>query len=945
MAGAVSCGQLAPYAEVTQTSGVTAVLGREHELALADTFLRSEPARSRCLLFEGAAGIGKTTLWLAGVQRARELAFRVLEARPAASERELSFAGLCDLFEGTHDAIGALPGPQRRALRIALLLDEADGEAPEPRAVGAAVLGLLRGLASEEKLLIAVDDAHWLDPPSTAAVQFALRRLEEEPVLVLASTRPDATGLAVEPTMNVEVGALDHDQLDRLIRMRLGVRFLRPTLLQLEEASGGNPFYALEIAANLARSGGHPEIGEPLPIPAALLEVVRERLATLTPAALEAALAAAAVAQPTLSLVRRASRNGEAGVSDAVTAGVLDRNGEALRFTHPLLASTLYEELSQDARRELHTRLAGVVEEPEERARQLAEAATGPDEQVASALEAAAAGVARRGAPEAATRLARQAVDLTPTELPRALHRRRLVWARSCLAAGDPARAELLLDEQLGRAEPGRQRAEVELELGRARLATHGVRSARTCFERALCELEGTEELELRTIAMLELADAHLEERITASDASEKALALAEQLDDPELLARALGIHGWKLTAGEAPSADYWERALRIEKAAGELRWRGPTHAYAWETFLRGDSEAGVSHLRRVTDAMRRRGDPKLPMLLLDMSDVARAAGAWEAAAGYADEAYEIVVQTGRDALEPRCVAYRARFALLHGDLDLARELTDEALALVSRLASSDTPLPPFDGRVVENLANSLFGRIAALSEDHEEAHRWFAADIENTRQLGLRDGLAEALANDIASLVAVGAFEEAAAELRELDELAEMLGPPIDALAARAHGLVAAREDLAAALAHLKHAQELFEALPAPWPFEVGKTLLALGPVLRRLKRRREARQTLEEARTLFERLGAVPWVERADAELRRISGRSAVPGSLTPAEERVAALVSEGKTNREVASALFLSDRTVEGHLSRVYRKLDVRSRAELTAKLASRSKTSET
>jgi DNA-binding CsgD family transcriptional regulator len=921
---------------------VTAVLGRERELALVDAFLRFEAEGSRVLLFEGEAGAGKTTLLLAGAQRAGELGFRVLEARPAASERELSFAALGDLLGNAYDEIDELPAPQRRALRIALLLDATDGDAPDQRAVGAAVLGLIRRLAVD-KLLLALDDVQWLDPPSAAALQFALRRLRHEPVCVLGTSRPDAVNLDVEATERVEVGALSYDALDRLIRMRLGVRFLRPTLLQLEAASGGNPFYALEIAASLARSGGYPDAGEPLPIPSQLRQVVHERLALLTPAAREASRAAAALAQPTQSLVKRASRNAEAGISDAVAAGILDRHGEVLRFAHPLLASTLYEDLPSGERRALHARLADLVDDPEERARHLAEAASGPDETVASALEAAAASVAQRGAPEAAARLAKQAVELTPGGRSEPLHRRRLAWARLCLGAGDPARAVMLLEDQLESSEPGRQRAEVQLELGRARFATHGIPAARACYERSLDELEETDDLELRTIAQLELASAHLAERLTASDASEKAIALAEKLGDPALLARALGIHGWKLTAGEPPTAEYWQQAMQIENDAGELRYRGPTHAYAWETFLRGDAAAGATLLNRVTDAMRRRGDPELPLLLLDMSDAARAAGAWDAASGYANEAYELVTQTGREAIEPLCVAYRGRFALLRGDLELARSLTNEALALVADHARSDAGPAAFDDRVVHALASSLLGRIAALSGDHEEAHRWFQADVGIARELGLRDGLAEALHSDIASLVALGATEQAVRELRELDELAATLGTPIDALAARAHGLVATSSDPVAALEHFERAADLFEALPAPWPFEEAKTLLMLGVALRRLKRRREARQTLVRARALFEALGAALWVKDADAELRRISGRASTPGSLTPAEERVATLVAEGRSNREVASTLFLSDRTVEGHLSRIYRKLGVRSRAELTAMLANQDRAS--
>jgi DNA-binding CsgD family transcriptional regulator len=915
------------------------VFGRERELALTDTFLSSARDGPRVLLFEGEAGIGKTSLWQVGVHHARELGLRVLEARPAASERGLSFAALGDLLAGTHDEIRTLPGLQCRALRIALLLEEAEGEAPELRAVGAALGGLLRRLADDDTILIAVDDVQWLDTSSAAALQFALRRLEDEPVRVLATSRSDGGLLDVESTERIEVGPLRRDELDQLVRTRLGARFLRPTLRQLEQASRGNPFYALEVAASLLRAGSRHEPGEPLPIPARLLELVGERLATLTPAAREAAVAAAALAQPTVSLLRRATGDrAAAGVSEAVAAGILERDGEALRFTHPLLASTLYGECGEDERRDLHRRLAELVADPEEQARHLAEVASGPDEQVASALEAAATSVGKRGAPDAAARLAKHAVELTPIDLSADVHRRRLEWAKHCLAAGDPAFAENLLERQLEQVGTGRERAEVELELGTARLAIHGISAARACYERALRELEGTDELELGTRVLLELADANLGERITASDVSERAIAFAEELGKPELLARALGIHGWKLTAGEPPPAEYWRRAMEVEHDAGELRYRGPTHAFAWQTFMRGDVEAGASHLRRVADSMRRRGDPKLPMLLLDMSDAARASGAWDVAARYADEAYDLVVQTGREALEPDCVMYKARFALLHGNLELAQTQTDEALTLLKRLASSEAALAGFDGRVVESLGKSLLGRIAAMSGRHADAHHSLAADIETLRQLGLRDALAESLAEDIASLVALGELEEASRALHELSELAKMLGTPIDALAARAQGLVAAAAgDSAGAFGHLERALRLLEALPAPWPLEMAKTLLALGGVRRRARQKLAARETLERALEIFERLGARLWVEKTRAELRQLGGRPSRPDALTATEQSVANLVAKGRSNAEVANELFMSPKTVEWNLSKIYKKLHVRSRAELAAKLA--------
>ena len=309
---------------------------------------------------------------------------------------------------------------------------------------------------------------------------------------------------------------------------------------------------------------------------------MRDRLARLSPGAREAALTTAALAQPTMRAVEQAV-GGLTAVAEAIAAGILDGGGEMLRFTHPLLASTLYEDSPPAERRDLHARLAGIVEDLEERARHLAEATDGPDEDVASALEAAGANVVARGAPDAAARLAKQAVLSTPPDRQAEGHRRRLAWARYSFAAGDPPHAEELLEQQLELTQSRPQHAEVEFELGRILLATRGKSAALASYERALDGLDGTNEAELRTIVLIELAELHLDEPRMASSASEEAVALAEKIGKPDLLARALGIHGALLTQlGRPPPDEYWRRALEIEEAAGDLRYGGPSNAYSF---------------------------------------------------------------------------------------------------------------------------------------------------------------------------------------------------------------------------------------------------------------------------------------------------------------------------------------------------------------------------
>ena len=917
------------------------MFGRERELAFAGTFLESATERLTVLLFEGEAGIGKTTLWRAGIERARELGFRVLEARPAAPEGELSFATLTDLLSDTHDEIGRLPAPQRRALRTALLLEEAKGEPADQRAVGAALLGLLRVLTGDGPLLIALDDLQWRDSPSADAMEFALRRLDEEPVRVLATLRTGATAFSLETAERVEVGPLGLAELDQLVRARLEARFLRPTLRRLEEASGGNPFYALEIAASLLRSGRRLGPGEPLPIPARLREVIRDRIALLTPAASEAALATAALAQPTVATVQQVIGGSFGAVSEAMAAGVLAADGGTLRFTHPLFASTLYDDIPAEEKRDLHRRLAEVVADPEERACHLAEAADGPDEKVAAALEAAATRVVARGTPDAAASLAKQAVELTPPDHRAEAHRRVLDWARYSAAAGDPAHAEVLLERQLELVDVGCQRAETEFELGKARLATRGTAAALACYERALKELEGTDEIELRTMVLIELADMHGEQRMD-SDASEQAVALAEKLGKPDLLARALGMHGIELwLLGQPPPDEYWRRGLEIEEAAGEMRYGGPAHAYSYVAFMRGDFQTASELAGRVAHSMRDRGDPMLPNVLMNLSDAARSSGDWAAAARYVEEAHDLVVQTGRESLEPLCLLWKALDALPRGDLDRARRHAEEAMALLNRIALSNQ-----ERAEIEWLANWMFGQIAAVSERHADAHDCFMAAIEvaegaEHRVRDRKPGTAAAvlLAADIGCLVALGALEEASRELEELVGMTDALAlPRLYGFTARAQGLVAAAEgDSAAAVRHLERARESFEALPAPWPFEHAITLLMLGGVQRRARQRLAARRTLERALEIFEHLGARLWAEKTRAELRQISGRPSRPGALTPTEQNVADLVAAGHSNVEVAHELFMSPKTVEWNLSKIYKKLRVRSRTELAAKLA--------
>ena len=270
------------------------VVGRDRELERLRAVLDAPSAWPAALLLEGIAGAGKTALWSAGVELARDR--RVLRARPTGAEAQLAFSALGDLLEGLPgEVLAALPGLQRRALEAALLVGDEDEPGADMRAVGVAVLGVLRRLAAERPVLLAIDDEQWLDGPSAAALTFALRRLRDEPVLALMTRRTAAedgpgSGLATAfgagRVTRIAVGPVELEPLRLLIEARLGVSWTRPVLVRILATSGGNPLYALELARALAR-------GDPA-VPATLRGLLSERLARLPPGAADLLALAAA---------------------------------------------------------------------------------------------------------------------------------------------------------------------------------------------------------------------------------------------------------------------------------------------------------------------------------------------------------------------------------------------------------------------------------------------------------------------------------------------------------------------------------------------------------------------------------------------------------------------------------------------------------------------------
>ena len=420
------------------------VVGRRTELEAVERFLGEVRHGPRALAITGPAGVGKTTVWRAGVDHAAALGWRVLVGRPTGAEASLSFAALGDLLGSVEDRVlDELPAPQRRAIDVALLR-EAAGEPVDPRAVSTATHSVLRTIAAEQPTLVAVDDAQWLDDATADALRFALRRLDGERISVLTSVRAEGTRpasfetvLAPDALDDLSLAPLSAAAVHDVIQACLGWSPTRPTLVRIVQTSAGNAYYAIEIARELAQR----DPGRELPVPPSLQSLVRARIARLPAGTRHALLYAAALAVPTTAVV---PEDALLAAEDAELVSV-DAAGR-IRFAHPLVASAIYESVSHVRRRSAHRELAKRVDEKEERARHLALATAAPDEDVASALDDAAADAAARGASAAAAELARLALALTVERDGETQVRRSLALGHHLIGAGDTAGARAVLE-------------------------------------------------------------------------------------------------------------------------------------------------------------------------------------------------------------------------------------------------------------------------------------------------------------------------------------------------------------------------------------------------------------------------------------------------------------------------------------------------------------------
>jgi DNA-binding CsgD family transcriptional regulator len=916
------------------------LIGRDEELGLVLVALEDPPA---AVILEGEAGIGKTSVWRAALAELAAGDIRVLSTRPAEAESQLSYAGLADILDPVLDeALATLPSPQRCALEVALQRAEPEGAPPDQAAIAFAVLGALRAASETAPVVVAVDDMQWLDPPSLSALAFVAGRLRHEAVgFLLALRRKPSEPLPLEferrlgeeRVRRIRLRPLSLGALNHLLQTRLAVVWSRPTVERVHETAGGNPFFALELARALHQRGAQVPAGELLPVPGELRELLRARLAALPRDAEEPLLFAAAVPHPSVRLVAEAvGEEPLRSLKYAVEAEVIELDGDRIRFTHPLFASAVYSETERDRRREVHRRLAAIVADPEERARHLALSTEGTDADVASALDDAARIARARGAPQAAAALSELALRLTPELEAAAADRRRLDAGGAHFEAGNTARARELFAQAVETAHAGSVRAEALSRLARVHHYGADQRAAIELFRQCLADPQADAHVRadaadgLATSLFLlreDLADALVQARYAAR--------IAEEEGSRAWLAVVLGSQGMiEAFLGCAEAVSTLQRAVGLEEYARDFPLvRQPSFQLAVTRVWSDDLDAARADLAEVRQRALAQGDESsLPFTLTFLSLAEYLSGRWHEAMRAAEEGADVALAADQEI--GRAFALSAR-ALVGSSLGLeaaARSDAEEALALAERGAMFAT-------------ATSLWalGLLELSLDDPAEAHRRLGPLVARVEDAAIGEpGSIRFVTDDVEALVALGDRDAAAAQLEQFEKRAQRLGRR-SALAAchRCRGLLhlaaGASDD---ALEELGRALEEFTRLPLS--FERARTLLALGSAQRHARRRREARGTLEEALRLFDELGASLWAERARAELGRISGRAPSRGELTPTELRVAELVAEGRTNKEVAAALYVAPRTVEGTLSRVYTKLGVRSRTELARRLAS-------
>lgn len=892
-------------------------VGRSTELSTIGRLLSGEPG-FRALLLEGEAGIGKTTLWRAGVVQAARGGALVLAAQPTTLESRVPYAALGDLVrDAPEGAVAGLSGRVGDALRSAALL-AADDLVPSDRVVARGLADLLRSIAATTRLVVAIDDVQWLDEQSRVALAYALRRLTAGNARVLLARRQPTQGSTeLEDALpgpdldRLQIGPLSLSALRDLLLERLGAPLTRPLLVRILRASGGNPYYALEIARELDRSSTASPSDVTLPLDVTRLTV--NRILRLPPETRSALLR--------LALSSRERGNGRsAALAPAIDHGVaqIEPDG-SIGFTHPLVAAAVVESAGAGERREAHLALAARAGDALDRARHDALAADGPDPMAATAAAAACATAIQRANMTAALELAELALRLTPESDPVLRLERAFLYADRLDLAGSTPEACAVLDRAIDAAPPGSARSRALARLGYNSWRGGDLETGLAACRRALEETDDLDVLAEIHESLTWLNAADLDQARTSAT---RLVAIREQQGDPVPLARARLLEAYyAVVTGQPPQRETIEAEIAELASRNVLDYNPVPEMWTKFTDRLDDSRAIIA--ARLERARELHEEQFVLACLANLAELDTWRGdlahAWALVGEASALADEITGSTYLGTLS--CAA--ANLAAIAGRLDDGDRFAAEARRSVTE-------------PIVDALSRAAGGAVAFAAGRLREADEAFTAATAILDGIGMREPARYRFHGDhVEVLVGLGELERASSLVERLERrLAVFERPWLAVVACRGRALVAAAAGDVERAVEAATAARL-AAVALPMPLEQARTDLLLGRLLRRQKRRGAAREALEAALAVFEALPAPIWAVSARDELSRL-GLSRTGADLTEAEQAVAAAAARGLKNREIADQLFMSPKTVEAHLARAYRKLGIRTRAELGARL---------
>jgi DNA-binding CsgD family transcriptional regulator len=906
--------------------------GRGGEIAVLDALVAdAREHKSGSVLVRGAGGVGKTALLR--YVKGQAVGLTMLWATGVQPESEIPFATLNQLLRPVSGLTDALPEAQSDALNAALGF--ADARNLDRLLVASAVLSLLGEAGAASGVLCVVDDLHWADRASVDALMFTARRLSAEGVAMVFADRAQ-TGREVPPEIAVlEVENLTAGASRELLRACVPLEPSEVVVTQLFEVTDGHPLALCELADALGPDvlTGLAPLPDPLPVTAGIEQAFLEQAQRLPSAVQLVLLVAALDSTGRVGVLDNAAERlgvGPEAVTDAEESGLLDLVSGTIAFRHPLVRSAVVAAASAAQRRLVHSALSGVLTDPADEERRVwhaAECVVGADDAVADRLEQAADRAGLRTAHSAAAKALTRSAELTVDQ--RVAASRYLRAARECWLAGQAATAERALDaataataDPLLLAEVVEVKARLELYQGDASEAY------RLLVEAAPVMATHRPLTALRMI--FRAAEAALWTGNLAGVV--RCGALADEVDpgddrDAQLL-RDIDIGLASLFTGgdHAPRESLHSLVTEAAGRRSDPEWL----ILAAETALALGRFADAGTIaREAVEVARSLGSTSdLPQALHLCALADHALGRYAAAAGFASQSTDLARETGQTSVLAAALAWSAATAAIRGDdagcqaaarqaeeLAAPRGLVLVEVAAAQALAHSD---------MIQARYGPALRRLTALDS-------MTTADATPSSQMF-------ALGDRIEAAVRTGEIDRAKDGVARLEQWADATASLVaKAMALRCRALLGDGDP-----ARL-FSQSLAVHPEGEAPFERARTQLLFGEWLRRRRKRTEAREHLRAACETFERLGCEPLAARARGELRATgetmaSTRSHSLASLTPQELAISRLVGEGASNRDAASVLYISPRTVEYHLHKIFTKLSVGSRTELAHLVAS-------